>query len=267
MRYWTINNKIITSRFYTGWVYSLLMIMVSPVIADNIAVDSEGFQNPALRVAEKANPWAVPQTRENRPGLQPELQQSYDHYPQYQHAPMGTQNPDAQSRYRQEQSAQNRGSARQNRPANQWQPQNERFVTPEFLESLKRQQQQHQVMPENRQYNQQYNQPVPRRFMQMQPGSGLPGQGSYKYPSYGTGSANPLYDTPAVSPWGDGSDVLYRGESFPMVPSEALGGFPPMHVPSYGMNKYQNSESGELFEPEEYKVFNPFTFLPNGGSR
>lgn len=258
MRYWTINNKIITSRFYTGWVYSLLMIMVSPVIADNIAVDSEGFQNPALRVAERTNPWAMPQAQEKRPERQPEFQQSYDHY---QHAPMGTQNSDAQSRYRQDRPAQN--SARQHQPANQWQPQNERFVTPEILESLKRQQQQHQIMPEN----QQYNRPVPRQFMQMQPGSGLPGQGSYVYPSYSTGSANPLYDTPAVSPWGDGSDVLYRGESFPMVPSEALGGFPPMHVPSYGMNKYKNSESGELFETDEHKVFNPFTFLPNGGSR
>lgn len=44
-----------------------------------------------------------------------------------------------------------------------------------------------------------------------------------------------------------------------MVPSEALGGFPPMHVPSFGVNNYTGSESGEA---EEYKVFNPFTFLP-----
>ncbi|NOQ88269.1 MAG: hypothetical protein GQ550_05035 [Gammaproteobacteria bacterium] len=208
--------------------------MVTSARAGNIAVDNENSQYPVLRVAERSNPWALPQTQESRLEFRPGLQQQ-----------------------------QNRDRARQYQPAHQWQPQAERFVTPEFLESLKQQQQQHQVMPDN----QQYLQPVPRQYMQMQPGSGLPGQGAYSYPSYGAGSANPLYDKPAVSPWGDGSDVLYRGESFPMVPSEALGGFPPMHVPSFGMNRYKNSESGELFETDEYKVFNPFTFLPDGGSR
>jgi len=254
MRYWTTNNKFIMSRFFTGWVYSLLMIIVSPVIADNTAVDSENFHNPARRVAEQSNPWVLPHTQES----QPEFRQSYDNYQQFQFAPQ-----DAQSRYRQDQPAQNRDSARQHQPAHQWRPQAEQFVSPEFLESLKQQQQRHQVMPEN----QQYHQPVPRQFMQMQPGSGLPGQGLYGYPSYGTSYANPLYDTPAVSPWGDGSNLLHSGESFPMVPSEALGGFSPMHVPSFGMNKYKNSESDELFETDENNVFNPFTFLPNGGSR
>lgn len=94
----------------------------------------------------------------------------------------------------------------------------------------------------------------------------MPGQGAYGYPSYGAAPVNPLYDAPAVSPWGDGADVLYRGESFPMVPSEALGGFPPMHVPSFGMNNYKKSESDEPDEADEYKVFNPFTFIPNGSS-
>ncbi len=259
MRYRIIDNKFIVRRFFTGWIYSLLMIMATSAVADN-----ENSQYSTLRVAEQPNPWALPQTRQSKPGFQPGFQQQpYDYYQQYQSAPIDAQRPDAQSRYRQSRPAQNRDNVRQYRPTHQWQPQAERFVTPEFLESLKQQQKQHQVMPEN----QRYHQPEPRQFRQMQPGSGLPGQGAYSYPSYGTGSANPLYDAPAVSPWGDGSDVLYRGESFPMVPSEALGGFPPMHVPSFGMNNYKNSGSGEPIETDEYKVFNPFTFLSNGHSR
>ncbi len=261
MQYWTINIRFITSRFFTGCMYGLLMIMVTSAIAGDAAEGNEGSQYPAPRVVEQSNPWVLPQKQDSRRGYQPEFQQSYDNYQQYQPVPQDAQNPDAQSRYRQNQPAPNRDSARQYQSVHQWQPQTDRFVTPEFLESLK--QQQHQIMPENRRYHR----PAPRSFMQMQPGSGLPGQRAYGYPSYGTGSANPLYDTPAVSPWGDGSDAMYRGESFPMVPSEALGGFSPMHVPSFGMDNYKNSESGELFETDEHKVFNPFTFLPGEGSR
>ena len=187
MQYWTISNKFIASRFFTGGMCGLLMIMVTSAIAANVAVDSKYSQYPGLRVAGQSNPWALPQTQQNnfdfRSGFQ---QQPYDYYQQY-------------------------------RPAHQWQPQAERFVTPEFLESLKQQQKQHQLIPEN----QQYHQPVPRQFMQKQRGAGLPGQGIYSYPSYDAGSANPLYDAPAVSPWGNGTD--------------------------------------------EYNVFNPFTFLPDGG--
>jgi hypothetical protein len=231
MQYWTISNKFIASRFFTGGMCGLLMILVTSAIAANVAVDSEYSQYPGLRVAGQSNPWALPQTQQNnfdfRSGFQ---QQPYDYYQQYQ-------------------------------PAHQWQPQTNRFVTPEFLESLKQQQKRHQLMPDN----QQYHQSVPRQFMQKQPGSGLPGQGSYRYPSYDAGSVNPLYDAPAVSPWGNGADVLYRGESFPLVPSEAPGGLSPMHVPSFGMNNYKNSESGEPIGTDEYNVFNPFTFLPEGG--
>ena len=223
MQYWTISNKFITSRFFTGGMCGLLMIMVTSAIAANVAVDSEDSQYPGLRVAGQSNPWTLPQTQQNnfdfRSGFQ---QQPYDYYQQYQSAPIETQHPDAQypdtqSRYRHNMPLQNRDKMRQYQPTHQWQPQAERFVTPEFLESLKQQQKQHQLIPEN----QQYHQPVPRQFMQKQPGSGLPGQGIYSYPSYDAGSANPLYDAPAVSPWGNGTD--------------------------------------------EYNVFNPFTFLPDGG--
>ena len=111
-------------------------------------------------------------------------------------------------------------------------------------------------MPENRQRPQGQHNP-------WQSGSSLPGQGTYGYPSYGSGNVNPLYDAPAVSPWGDGADVLYRGESFPLVPSEALGGFPPMHVPSTGMRNFKNSDSEESGATYQNNVFNPFTFLPD----
>ncbi|MBT8118256.1 MAG: hypothetical protein KJN89_00950 [Gammaproteobacteria bacterium] len=207
-----------------GGMFSLLMIMVSPVKAD----DGSSLY-PVQEIAEKSNPWALPQQQERRPGYQ---QQPY----------RGQTQPDD-----------SRGPSQ---PSHQWQPPRDRFVTPSFLESLKKQQQQYQVMPENRQQPQGGRNP-------WRSGPSLPGQGAYGYPSYGSGTVNPLYDAPAVSPWGDGADVLLRGESFPMVPSEALGGLPPMHVPSFGMKNFKNSESEEPSEVYEGNVFNPFTFLPD----
>ena len=236
MRYRVIKNKFFTSRFFTGGMYSLLMIMVSPVIADG-----GSSQYSVQRVAEGSNPWALPEKQERRPGYQ----QPYQYGQQYQRVPMDGA----------VQRGQPEDSDRQYRPSHQWQPQRDRFVTPSILESLKKQQQQYQVMPENRQ--QQQGQYDPWRS-----GSSLFGQGTYSRPSYGSGSVNPLYDAPAVSPWGDGADVLYRGESFPMVPGEAIGGLPPMHVPSFGMKNFKNSESEESGEAYEDNVFNPFSFLP-----
>lgn len=236
MRYWVIKNRLFTNRFFTGGMYSLLMIMVSPVIADG-----GGSQYSVHRVADGSNPWALPEKQESRPGYQ----QPYEYGRQYQRTPM-----DGAA-----QQGQLDDSDRQYQPSHQWQPQRDRFVTPSFLESLKKQQQQYQVMPENRQRQQgQYN--------PWQSGSSLSGQGAYGWPSYGGGSVNPLYDAPAVSPWGNGADVLYRGESFPMVPGEAIGGLPPMPVPSFGMKNFKNSESEESAETYEDNVFNPFTFLP-----
>ena len=236
MRYRVIKNKFFTSRFFTGGMYSLLMIMVSPVIADG-----GSSQYSVQRVAEGSNPWALPEKQESRPGYQ----QPYEYEQQNQRAPMDGAF----------QQSQRDDGVRQYPPSHQWQPQRDRFVTPSFLESLKKQQQQYQVMPENRQQQQGQHNP-------WQSGSSLSGQGTYGFPSYGSGSVNPLYDAPAVSPWGDGADVLYRGQSFPMVPGEAVGGLPPMHVPSFGMKNLKNSQSEESGETYEDNVFNPFTFLP-----
>lgn len=225
MQYRLLNKKFITGRSFTGGMFSLLMIMIAPVKASD---DSSLYS--VQNVAENSNPWALPEQRENQPGYQ----QPYEDVGQVERD----------------------HSRGQYQPSHQWQPQRDRFVTPSFLESLKKQQQQYQVMPENRQYQHDgYN---PWRS-----GSSLPGQGGYGFPSYGSGSVNPLYDAPAVSPWGDGAGVLYRGQSFPMVPSEALGGLPPMHVPSFGMKNYENSKPDESSETYEGNVFNPFTFLPD----
>ena len=224
MQYRLLNKKYFTDRSFAGGMFSLLMIMFAPVKASD---DSSLYS--VQNVAENSNPWALPEQRESQSGYQ---------QPEY-----GGQNRRDHSRG-------------QYQPSHQWQPQRDRFVTPSFLESLKKQQQQYQVMPENRQYQQDdYN---PWRS-----GSSLPGQGGYGFPLYGSGSVNPLYDAPAVSPWGNGADVLYRGQSFPMVPSEALGGLPRMHVPSFGMKNYENSKPDESSETYEGNVFNPFTFLPD----
>lgn len=234
MRYRFINNKLITGQLSICWTGGCLMVMAAAAIAD-----SDGSRYSMQKVAEQSNPWALPQTPQKQPEYrsQPYQEQPYNQqHQQYQQAPEVT------------------GA----QPSHQWQPQTDRFVSPGFLESLKQQQQRYQIMPEN----QRYRQTAPRQYRPDLPGVSVPGQGGYGYPSYGAGSVNPLYDAPTVSPWGDGADVLYRGESFPMVPSEALGGLPPMHVPSFGVKNYGSSNPNEPGEAEEYKVFNPFTFLP-----
>jgi hypothetical protein len=124
----------------------------------------------------------------------------------------------------------------------QKQNQNFRFVTPEILESIKQQQTQNQLMPENRRYPPRHRQPSQY----------------YGYPSPGMGVANPLYDTPAVSPWGSSSDNLYGGES-PLVPKEAIGGFSPFNVmPFSGADGLDGSGTPN--------VFNPFSFGRDGNS-
>ncbi len=114
--------------------------------------------------------------------------------------------------------------------------------------------------------------------------------------NYGMNNNNPLYDVPLVSPWGNSPDVLYRGESFPgtipgtfsdtfagsypdnmpWLPSEAMGGLPPIQMPSYG---YDGAAPG-YYEPEpdmynpadpdgyvRGNEFNPLNFMPNGKMR
>ena len=249
------------NNFSLSWVFSLLMMMSVSVMAENN--DSRYL----LQLAEgPSNPWTLPppvQQSTQKPA--PSSAPVYGDYPGSQGS--GSQDPGYQAPakyYQQDVYRKEQGQHQQNKI---WRNTREQFVTPEILESLKQQQQRYQIMPGNQQpmNNRWRPRPQSQQFMQMPNGSGLNGQGAYNYPSYGAGSANPLYDTPAVSPWGDGADVLYRGESFPNVPNEALGGFPPMHVPSFGMNTYKNTGPGEPLEVDENNVFNPFTFLPGKG--
>lgn len=160
--------------------------------------------------AESGNPWAWPQTPDNDSDFQKNPRSWGPYYPGMQ-----------RQQYNQD----------------------FRFVTPEFLESLKRQQSQNQMTPENKL-------PLkPRRSIQ-----------NFNYPSLGMGYTNPLYDTPAVSPWGTDSNLSYGDNSFPLVPKEATGGFSPFPVmPFSDMNG--SDESGNS------NIFNPFSFGRYGNSQ
>ena len=160
---------IIYKSFTVSWVFSLLMIISLTAVSG-----SYNHQYSLQLTGGQYNPWAVPQAAENPRGFQQPLKYQYQQY---------------------------QGQFSQNRTY-----QRDRFVTPEFLESLKRQQSQQQIMPENRWYSQF----APEQSKPQRPDSGLPGSGSFGYPSYGTDYLDPLYDTPAVtpwSPWGIGSDA------------------------------------------------------------
>ena len=129
----------------------------------------------------------------------------------------------------------------------------ERYVTPDIIESLNRQEAEYYSRlngEKGQNFAPDYQVPSFGRYPQ-----GYPAQ-----PAYGTGSLNPAFDVPAVSPWGDTPDVFYRGEEFPWMPNEAIGGVPPIHVPPFS----GNSGLGEVNDSAgrtENKVFNPFTFL------
>jgi len=230
-----------------------------------------------VSAAERSNPWALPQAAMER-GAQLNDEQSQGAVPKAQKL---------------------------------W-----RFVTPEALNSLKQQQIQMQLMPGHTDLNQSGAAPANSCSVQPEPSLrqhpwmprfGVAPQGSNMggqtvLPSgmlYGMSANNPVYDSPAVSPWGNGADVLYRGESlpksspgsfpstwggefpgmssgsYPWVPNEALGGLLPIPVPSETVNSYQRErldergESGDkIVEKTKIdKVFNPFTFLPGDSLR
>jgi hypothetical protein len=237
-----------TTALAEGDVYQGLPQYLAQNTADQYRPDQ---YRPDQSSPSPVNPWSLPQQQLSPPESQPR--------PKYYGQPAPVNPPVGQ--YQEGQGQVGRG-------------QTGRFVTPEILESLKQQQKHYQVMPEN----QRYRQPAERQYMPTMPvpgipgaglpgsgmqGSGLPGQWGYGYPLYGTGSTGPLYDVPAVSPWGNDADILYRGESFPLVPSEAIGGIPPMPMPSFGLGNEKNSNAGDSIETDENNVFNPFNFLPN----
>jgi len=123
-----------------------------------------------------------------------------------------------------------------------------RFVTPEILQSLKQQQTQtQQVRPQQ--------QGTHRRFTPNQ-------RQQYGVPSYDMGYSPEVYDVPMVSPWAESPDTFYQGRSLPMVPDAAIGGIPPMQMPVFGDDSFDDVyDYGNL---QDNNVFNPFTFIPNG---
>jgi len=243
--------KIVTGSL----MFSLLMT--------NVATAGSGTEKSLLKyspqlLAGQWNPWVLPEVPEKTMAFQcPADTQSEQSYGK----PMGAQE--------------------QARPLEFKKRLSGRFVTPGILESLKQQQIQTQMTPSY----EPTRQLRPQQRMQQQPVTRF-AEKNYYYgePSYGMGSVNPLFDAPAVSPWGNGPDIIYRGQSFPesfsgvmpgsspWVPSEAIGGLPPIHVPPFaGSSNWRelNSAGSNSVEAEnterqiENNLFNPFTFAPS----
>jgi hypothetical protein len=217
---------MINKKFAVSLASSLLAMIAVSVTAESNT--HQPFSQYSLLLAGRStNPWALPPAPERAPNFQrpPRYRNQ-----QYQNDQTDVQYPGF------------------------------RFVTPEILESLKQTQMRTQQSPgrssNRRSYR--YQQSVPPQMM-----SEPPVPGYYGFPSTTMGAPNPLYDVPAVSPWGNGPDVLYRGESFPWVPDAAIGGIPPMNVEPY----IENNATGDVeSESKQYRdnVFNPFTFGSNG---
>jgi len=226
MQHCTINNKFTASRVFRLFATIAVSAMTVSAAADNSI--HQQLPHYSLQLAGgQSNPWVLPQAPENTPGFQ---RSPYDRYQQYPGNQADTQYPGY------------------------------RFVTPEILESLKQQQMQMQQVPGNHSNHQYRLQPS----MPLQPGPGQPVQDYYGYPpGGGMGFSNPLYDAPAVSPWGNGPDVLYQGESYPWIPDAAIGGIPPIPVQPWTKNN-ESRKLGNGSKQNENNVFNPFIFGPNG---
>ncbi len=243
---WAVNDRVSLMRYFklhrivTGSWIICLFMMMTSMVVADAYVSPSLAHSSVQLVAKPANPWALPETSEK--------------FLNFQQSTKFRKQPDRAGKYSMD-----------------------RFVTPEILESLKQQQMQIQMMPRNRQDNR----PIRRRLPTMpsmlpQAWSLPPEQGRYGL----MGTVNPLYDTPVVSPWGSGPDIIYRGEVLPDslsgVPNEAIGGLPPIHIPPLGDtrfdvqpfsefgNEFSNMATGNQPLVEE-NVFNPFTFLPNRG--
>jgi hypothetical protein len=214
---------MINNKFTMSLMYSLLATVAVSAMAGSNTGQPLSPYS-LLLAGSSSNPWALPPAPEKAPNFQ--------RSPQYGNQPYQEDQTDIQY------------------PGF-------RFVTPEILESLKQQQMQTQQVQRGYPYRQYNAQQSPPQLMSEPP------QGYYGFPSPAAGFANPLYDTPAVSPWGNGPDVMYRGQSFPWVPDAAIGGIPPMNVQPFTGNS-EMYEAGPGRKQGQNNIFNPFTFGPNG---
>lgn len=221
-----MQHRIINKKLTVSLLFSLLAAVAVSVSAESNA--RQRLPQHSLQLAgDSTNPWALPQVPEKSPNFQ--------RPPQYRNQQYREEQPDVQYH-------------------------GFRFVTPEILQSLKQTQMRTQQTPARNTNRRPYRsrQSTPPQLMSEQPV-----QGYYGFPSTAMGASNPLYDVPAVSPWGDGSDVLYRGESFPWIPDAAIGGIPPMNIEPFTENN-ETDDAESANKQYQNNAFNPFTFGSNG---
>ena len=198
------------SRF-AGW-FSLVLLTVAAVVVNTGELRAMPYSqqaNAPLLLADSSNPWALPEAGGN----------------------------ETENRQQMQNNGRRRNEPRYYEDDNQWQPRSSRFVTPEILDSIKRQQTQNQLM---------YGNPYYQPYVQPQPNPRSYGN-YYSAPPPASVFIDPLYNVPPVSPWGNAPDLLYRGQAYPLVPNEAVGGLPP--IPLY------NSAPGV-----SDRFFDPFGF-------
>lgn len=282
MQHYIIKN--ILSKSGLPCLFALLIILSGEVLAEDYYQQAAPYYSPPAtgnqlnpqmeqqrryQQSDQNNPWVLPPVQNERPGFG----QRYDYrYHRFEENPI-----DQRSR-------------------------SYRFVTPEILQSLKRQQTQNQLLqrlpeqqyprqqgPRQQGPGQKYpgQRPVQQPLYRSVPGSstldyplpGSLGQSYYGLAPYASAMqdnrfSDPLYDAPSTSPWGGGPDILYRGESFPWLPNAAIGGLPPIDVPlelpnvrpvtPWSLDEKSNLPGTDNKQKKKYSgVFNPYDFAPN----
>jgi hypothetical protein len=160
------------------------------------------------------------------------------------------------------------------RRENNWNSTGGRFVTPEILESLKKQQTQAQRVNPGYSPGQYYNQGYSS-------GNFYPGRGSYYganiygtnrrmynspyggyfspyggyFSPYGMSYYDPLYNAPATSPWLWQPDPLLGGGGFGYYPEGGIGEIAPMEMSNF------SPVLGDGMPGMQNRLFNPYNFL------
>ena len=255
--------RIIYNKLAGSCVFGLLMLTTTAVPADSgSSPQLPQYSSQVVATSSYSrNPWVLPE--------KPDAAVGFMTFPSYSQRPYQQDNKDMDGQYK--------GKTFKGG----------RFVTPKILERLKQQQTRNQQMPRYER-NDRY---LPRSPNPESNKSLI--QGGDEYPSCEVGNVNSLYDIPNISPWGSGLDVIYRGESFPdvyydsmpgaftgvfpnanrefpnanpWVPSEAVGGIPPMNIPLYKYDRYSDEIEGSDDQNQTFRwqnnTFKPFDFMP-----
>ncbi len=251
-----MHNHLSYKIFTGSCLLGLLVIVTTAAWAENKNYWAGSYYTPKTMNnssgSRATNPWRLPDKQEDPSVIWPSSKGRYELYQGDDRQFSDNQTPYYQSPGYSAQDDRVNGSQNWGQQQNTGN-QRERYITPDIIDSLNSLATEGNSLELGDEENGLLSAPLYQQHML-----------EYSdYPAYGLGGINPNYDVPAISPWDNAPDVLYRGEEFPWIPDEAIGGVSPMHVPMFGGNSGLRGVDGPG-DRDAVNVFNPFSFLQKG---